>query len=188
MSVHVKLSKYARSGDRGYYCYIKDKYWHKKTTIIPGGFRIAGTFNDLIVGVPSELARHLATVGITKAPTSSDHNAISDGRIRTAITKFIGELDSDGLHSCVLLSISDEEEDVLRDESEVADVPIGRIIQEDPYAAKIYNRWDPEQTTVVRDTKGNKTTVIFKDDEGVTLAEVHVSDKSDDSNYSNDTD
>lgn len=30
--------------------------------------------------------------------------------------------------------------------------------------------------------------LTFRDDDGVTLADVHVSDKSDDSDYSNDTD
>ncbi|ETS85298.1 hypothetical protein PFICI_03323 [Pestalotiopsis fici W106-1] len=159
MSVHVKLPKYARGNDRDYYGYVKERYMHKETIAIPGGFKIPAIRDALVA------------------------------RVHTAITKFIGDLDQFGLHNCVLLRISEDDEAILRQEAELADdCPLGAAFQKRPWNAKVYSRWDPTLTTVRRDAAKSKTVVTFKDDDEAILAEVCISDDYDESDECNDYD
>jgi hypothetical protein len=158
-----------------------------ETVAIAGGFKIRGSAYDLIVGVPSELGQLLASVGVRNNHSST--NDISEAKIRTAITKFMGDCDKYGLYNCVLLRLSKEEEDEIREELEVADDDsFGNAFQQSFHDIKAFHRWDPELTTVVRDAAKGKTTVTFKDDDEAILAEVVVFDELEDSDESDDSD
>lgn len=153
--------------------------------MIPGGFKILGSSQELIVGVPSELGLLLANAGVR----SKDSNAISEANVRTAINKFMGDCDKYGLYNCTLLSIDKEMEDDVREEAGIDDdVPVGKGFQDAFFSVKAFHRWDPELTEVVRDASKRTTTVTFKDDHGDILVKVIVSDESDDSDDSDESD
>ncbi|KAF3020106.1 hypothetical protein E8E14_005449 [Neopestalotiopsis sp. 37M] len=179
MSTQVRFPKYARRSDRNYYGSIDPKYSYKETVSIDGGFKVPFGCQELVVGIPSQLAHHLKSVGVPKKPSSSNDNAVYDTQIRAALTRFIGELDQWGLHRCVLLNIDQEgEEDWRQDAGLGADCDLGEAFQKCLPPVKAFLAWEPNLTTVTRNASLGTTTVTFKDEDEAVLAEVTIQDET----------
>ncbi|KAF3020099.1 hypothetical protein E8E14_004981 [Neopestalotiopsis sp. 37M] len=161
MSVEiVRNKKYALLHERGEYGYIPETYWRRDVTAVKGGFKIHANTDELTVAVPGDFAKLLKDCGPSE--------------MQTAIAAFMGELDRSGLHNCVLMDIADDELEELRcEEGVTGDCTLDRIIQKDPFAAKVFYSWEPAKTTMEKGSNG-RVLVVFKDFNAEEILRVYV--------------
>lgn len=129
--------------------------------------RYPGISQDLTVAVPSEIAKYLKKANDRRRV---DHNTA----IQQALLECVGEPTESGRYNCVLLDISQEEEDSFRVNHGVSiDGSLGPAFSINTLNIRVFKFWDPSLTTVTRNDNGD-TQVSFFDYDRTRIANVLI--------------
>lgn len=129
--------------------------------------RYPGISQDLTVAVPSEIAKYLKKANDCRRV---DQNTA----IQQALRECVGEPPESGRYNCVLLDISQEEEDSFRVNHGVSiDGSLGPAFSINTLSIRVFKFWDPSLTTVTRNDNGG-TQVSFFDYDRTRIANVLI--------------
>ncbi|KAF3020101.1 hypothetical protein E8E14_005127 [Neopestalotiopsis sp. 37M] len=155
---------YTHLNKKDYHGHIHQQYTYRDTKSIKGGFEIYHWRACLIVAVPTEFAKHLKSAG--------------PERMESVIADFMGEIDENGVHHCVLLDASDDDLKSMQLKTQEMSGDLYKngtwdfIFKQYPYAAKVHHFWEPTNTTM--QVIDHKTVVVFNDFHGNEILRVIV--------------